>query len=163
MTLLKSTGCLKYLACVVMGPVLLVSCQLQRVYATTCAGGCASTWEKCAGSAFDGLMKPCCNQEDHCVQKNNYYSQCRPKSDENPLEWSPGRVLTCGSPSSKCTSVGCAGTFSKCAGTHMSGVVACCESDDHCVQKNMYYAQCLPKADPLPEAWSDAKVLPCST
>lgn len=41
-------------------------------------------------------MKECCNKEYVCVQKNTFYSQCRPKAYPFPKSWPNAMVITSG-------------------------------------------------------------------
>ena len=51
------------------------------------------TYDKCAGNGVDGVLD-CCSDADHCVQKNMFFSQCRPVSKDIPKDWD-GTILTC--------------------------------------------------------------------
>jgi hypothetical protein len=58
-----------------------------------CAEGHAKTWKKCFGKGIDGV-KACMSDKDHCVFKNKYYGECRPRSKPLP-SWPGARVLIC--------------------------------------------------------------------
>jgi hypothetical protein len=153
---------------------------------TTCADGCANTWDKCSGKGIEGVLQ-CCNDSDHCVKKNSHFSQCRPKSKTLP-KWPDLEILTCrrAHPHSNeshfvhrevgkklmrlvlpCNAAetaicaeGSTKTWKKCFGKGIDGVRPCMSDEDHCVFKNKYYGQCRPKSKPLP-SWLDARVLTC--
>ena len=61
-----------------------------------CATGCAARWEQCGGTVE---LQACCNAEDHCIARNDFYAQCRPKSEGLPTHWEIDvmsvQVLTC--------------------------------------------------------------------
>eukprot|EP00892_Ulva_mutabilis_P006142 jgi/Ulvmu1/38/UM001_0040.1 len=64
-----------------------------------CHGACVATWKKCAGEGIPaGTIRPCCDPEDHCVEKTSKYSQCRPVSRDIPSSWPSGKVLNCTDP-----------------------------------------------------------------
>jgi hypothetical protein len=46
---------------------------------TTTSSSCVSTWRQCGGKHFHGATT-CCSSFDVCHKRNNYYSQCVPKS-----------------------------------------------------------------------------------
>lgn len=71
-----------------------------------CSGECVGTYDKCAGKNIDTQL-PCCNEEDQCVMKNSFYSQCRPEAKGIPMRWSNGIVLA------DCTTTTTTGTLNR--------------------------------------------------
>lgn len=59
----------------------------------SCAGDCVGTFQKCSGKGMDGVLD-CCSNDDVCLMKNVFFSQCRPMSRPVPNDWD-GDILTC--------------------------------------------------------------------
>jgi hypothetical protein len=60
----------------------------------SCNGECAARFDKCGGK---GLVSPCCDAADTCVQKNPFYAQCitpERRATNVAAGWS-GEALTC--------------------------------------------------------------------
>lgn len=57
----------------------------------------AGTWMECAGNGVGGGsygVRQCESGRDECVKQDDYYAQCRPKSERTPEGWS-GNILSC--------------------------------------------------------------------
>lgn len=128
-----------------------------------CGGDCVETYDKCSGggsNAVDGVLE-CCSDDNHCVMKNEFFSQCRPIRKDIPRDWD-GTILTCDGhthpPAPTACVEDCVDTFDKCAGKGIDGLKSCCSSDDHCVMKNRFFSACRPRDRPLPDGWAGVVV-----
>lgn len=131
---------------------------------------------KCGGE--DG-QTACCEGELECVRKNQYYYACREVADICTLRDSgwEGKIYRDGEqvdpdevacdfkeeedddevdwvepPTESCDILPSVPTYKKCGDE--TGKIACCTSDDLCLRKDGYYAQCRPENKKKSDWWN---------